>query len=73
MPDFEAKAQCVQNISDMEGQDVPETAERDLNALVLVPARDNAPRWSPGERLHHLFEQRCDAFEQQRMTAHLAL
>jgi non-ribosomal peptide synthetase-like protein len=21
---------------------------------------DNTPRWKPGERLHHLFEQRCD-------------
>ena len=31
------------------------------------------PRWSPGERLHLLFEQRCDAFEQQGMTAHLAI
>ena len=23
---------------------------------------DNAPRWNPGERLHHLFERRCDRF-----------
>jgi hypothetical protein len=25
------------------------------------PGHDNAPRWKEGERLHHLFEERCDA------------
>jgi len=73
MSDFEAKEQRVHDTSDTEGQDVPETADRDLSDIVLVPAGDNTPRWSPGERLHHLFEQRCDAFEQQGMTAHLAV
>ncbi len=33
---------------------------RDLSNLVLMPSGDNRVRWAEGERLHHLFEQRCD-------------
>jgi len=46
---------------------------RDLSDLVLMPAGDNEVRWSAGERLHHLFEQRVDQFEQAGATGHLAI
>ena len=54
-------------------QDTTATVEHDQSDIIFVPAGDNTPRWSQGERLHHLFEQRCDAFEQDGMTAHLAI
>jgi len=73
MSDSEAKDQRVQDTSDTEGQNAPETAEHDLSEFVLISAGDKTPRWSPGERLHHLFGQRCDAVEQQGMTAHRAI
>ena len=38
---------------------VPIPAERDPRILVDA-TRDRHPRWRPGERLEHLFEQRCD-------------
>ncbi len=30
---------------------------------------DHRPRWQPGERLHHLFEARCDALQAQGQAA----
>ncbi len=62
-----------QDIQDTLPRHLPATAGLDQSDIVLVPAGDNRPRWSPGERLHHLFERRCDAFERQGMTAHLAI
>jgi non-ribosomal peptide synthetase-like protein len=42
--------------------------------LVLVAeGADNRVRWRPGERLHHLFEQRCDRFDAEGDPAHLAV
>ena len=38
---------------------VPIPAQRDPRVLVDA-TRDRRPRWRPGERLEHLFEQRCD-------------
>lgn len=34
---------------------------------------DNTPRQRPGERLHHLFEQRVDTLARASMTTHLAV
>ena len=73
MFDIETTEQFIQDVGDTRVSDVAPTVDNDYNNIVLVPAGDNTPRWSPGERLHHLFEQRCDAFEQQEMTAHLAI
>lgn len=42
---------------------------RDLSDLVLMPEGNNEVRWSEGERLHHLFEQRCDELD----AGHLAI
>ena len=59
--DIETTEQAIQEIDDLRVSDVASAVEHDYNNIVLVPAGDNTPRWSPGERLHHLFEQRCDA------------
>ncbi len=37
--------------------------------MLVCKNADNAPRWKPGERLNHLFEQRCD----QVPSDHLAV
>ncbi|MGH1480968.1 MAG: Pls/PosA family non-ribosomal peptide synthetase [Geminicoccales bacterium] len=42
---------------------------RDLSDLVLMPEGNNEVRWTQGERLHHLFEQRVDELP----TSHLAI
>ena len=34
---------------------------------------DQSVRWTPGERLHHLFEQRCDDFRAAGDRGHLAV
>jgi len=34
---------------------------------------DQSVRWHPGERLHHLFEDRCDRFRADGDTGHLAV
>ena len=34
---------------------------------------DQSVRWTPGERLHHLFEQRCDDVPGRRRPGHLAV
>ena len=51
---------------------LPET-QRTLDDVVLFAAGDNRVRWAAGERLHHLFEQRCDEFERAGDSAHLAI
>ncbi|MFY0310042.1 Pls/PosA family non-ribosomal peptide synthetase [Leisingera sp. D0M16] len=33
----------------------------------------NSVRWQPGERLHHLYETRCDAFDAAGDSGHLAV
>ena len=45
---------------------------RDLNMLTLAKA-DNAIRWHAGQRLNHLFEQRCDRFRRVGKEHHLAV
>jgi len=42
---------------------------RDLSDLVLMPKGNNEVRWTQGERLHHLFEQRVDELP----ASHLAI
>ncbi|GAA4159310.1 hypothetical protein GCM10022251_35580 [Phytohabitans flavus] len=43
-------------------------------ALVLTAdGVDNGIRWRPGERLHHLFERRCDEFKTEGDPDHLAV
>ncbi|MEE9602275.1 MAG: amino acid adenylation domain-containing protein, partial [Thermoguttaceae bacterium] len=48
-------------------------ASRDLDGIVVTADGDNSVRWSVGERLHHLFERRCDEFERLGETTHLAI
>ena len=45
---------------------------RDLNMLTLAKA-DDAIRWHAGQRLNHLFEQRCDRFRRVGKEHHLAV
>ena len=33
-------------------------------AILVGSHDDQTPRWQPGERLHHLFEQRCDSLRE---------
>ncbi|MBI3408899.1 MAG: amino acid adenylation domain-containing protein [Planctomycetes bacterium] len=40
--------------------------------LLTCKNADNAIRWKPGERLNHLFEQRCDSFTANGDDGHLA-
>ena len=41
---------------------------------ILTPTDvDNRIRWRAGERLHHLFERRCDSLEHNGQRAHPAL
>src|SRR5690349_8145657 len=40
--------------------------------LLTCKNADNTIRWKEGERLEHLFEQRCDAFVAQGDPGHLA-
>lgn len=40
---------------------------------ILMGEGSNAVRWQPGERLHHLFEQRCLQFLQAGDLRHLAV
>ncbi|MDH4392765.1 MAG: amino acid adenylation domain-containing protein, partial [Aquabacterium sp.] len=42
-------------------------------AVLMRSDVDNRPQWQPGERLHHLFEQRCDALQAQGLTSQLAV
>ncbi|MEQ4300024.1 Pls/PosA family non-ribosomal peptide synthetase [Plantactinospora sp. B6F1] len=52
----------------------PRTPTRAGTGLVLTaPGADNRPRWRPGERLHHLFEERCDRFAAEGDPGHLAV
>ncbi|MEV4757723.1 Pls/PosA family non-ribosomal peptide synthetase [Micromonospora sp. NPDC049559] len=41
--------------------------------LVLTAPADNEIRWRPGERLHHLFEGRCDRFRAEGDPDHPAV
>ncbi len=40
---------------------------------MLISEGDNEPRWAPGERLHHLFEKRCDQLKKEGKQASLAI
>ncbi|MHA1566779.1 MAG: amino acid adenylation domain-containing protein, partial [Alphaproteobacteria bacterium] len=53
----------------------PSTVESlsDLDRFIVAADGDNSIRWSAGERLHHLFERRCDQFERLGETTHLAI
>ncbi|GIG88682.1 Pls/PosA family non-ribosomal peptide synthetase [Plantactinospora endophytica] len=52
----------------------PVQATRSGAGLVLTAEGvDNRVRWRPGERLHHLFEQRCDRFAAEGDPGHLAV
>ncbi len=39
----------------------------------MLPDTDHCPRGAPGERLHQLFEQRCDALAAEGLLQHLAV
>ncbi len=41
--------------------------------LLVCHEWDNTIRWRPGERLHHLFEHRCDQFIEEKATNHRAV
>ncbi len=51
---------------------LPESIGQAADVLVC-PYADNTVRWRPGERLHHLFEQRCDQFARDGDPGHLAV
>ena len=52
----------------------PSKLLRLLRSLLLTCTNaDNTIRWQPGERLDHLFEQRCDAFVARGDDGHLAV
>ncbi|MCK6424300.1 MAG: amino acid adenylation domain-containing protein [Burkholderiaceae bacterium] len=42
-------------------------------AVLRRPGADPQPRWRPGERLHHLFEARCDALRRAGRADHPAI
>ena len=42
-------------------------------AVLMRSDVDHRPQWQPGERLHHLFEARCDALQAQGEAAKLAV
>jgi len=50
-----------------------EPSKSPKNHILTNPNWDNAVRWNPGERLHHLFEERCDRFERDGQSEHLAV
>ena len=41
--------------------------------VLMLPDTDHRPRWRPGERLHQLFEARCDALQAAGQADHLAV
>ncbi len=41
--------------------------------ILICHERDNTIRWRPGDRLHHLFEQRVDEFKKEQNNRHLAI
>ncbi|MEN9482696.1 MAG: hypothetical protein RJB37_576, partial [Pseudomonadota bacterium] len=41
--------------------------------LLQQPDADHRLRWQPGERLHHLFEARCDALAREGCADRIAL
>ncbi|MEZ5480398.1 MAG: AMP-binding protein [Thiolinea sp.] len=43
------------------------------HGILTDPRHDQQVRWQPGERLHHLFEERCRRLEQAGYPAHLAV
>ena len=49
------------------------TAGPATTLVLTASGADNRVRWRPGERLHHLFEQRCDRFEAEGDPDHLAV
>ncbi|SDZ15395.1 non-ribosomal peptide synthetase terminal domain of unknown function [Micromonospora pattaloongensis] len=52
----------------------PRQAAPPADTLVLTAEGvDNRVRWRPGERLHHLFERRCDRFVAEGDPDHLAV
>ncbi|MFC0532410.1 Pls/PosA family non-ribosomal peptide synthetase [Phytohabitans kaempferiae] len=43
------------------------------NQILVCAGYDHTIRWQPGERLHHLFEQRCDRMQVIGQGDHLAV
>src|SRR3954468_17083897 len=43
------------------------------DVVLVCDEHDNAVRWRAGERLHHLFEARCDQFTREGRDGHLAV
>ena len=41
--------------------------------VLYCPGVEQGPRWQPGERLQHLFENRCDAMRETGRGDHLAV
>src|SRR5699024_2453438 len=44
-----------------------------LNPLLLQSSHDQRVRWSPGERLHTLFEDRCDSLRREGRADQVAV
>ena len=49
------------------------TSKNQLDNLLVCDEWSNAVRWKSGERLQHLFEQRCDQFLKEGDAQHLAV
>lgn len=45
----------------------------EVNSSLLIPACDNTIRWQAGERLHQVFEERCDRFSKGADHEHIAI
>jgi non-ribosomal peptide synthetase component F len=43
------------------------------NLVLSSDDADQSVRWTPGERLNHLFEERCDSFRAEGDPGHLAV
>ncbi len=54
-------------------QNLSNTQENQSEDILICHDLDNTIRWQPGERLHHLFEQRVDEFKKEQNTQHLAI
>ncbi len=71
--DLEPKTAHARQVPVSQASHSTMTVDDARRALILVPEGDNNPRWTSGERLHHLFEARCDALARDGRAEHLAI
>ncbi|MGF7210317.1 non-ribosomal peptide synthetase-like protein [Skermanella aerolata] len=49
------------------------TIEYEPEKVLTCPGYDSTIRWRPGERLNHLFEQKCAQLQEENIADHLAI